>query len=330
VRTTSTIIAITATLVLGVWVAIEVSPWPSALAIRYLFDSDAWRTNAALAGRVPAGVEARRNESYDPGEPDARLDVFYPAVAHAEHRALLTIVWIHGGAFLSGSKDQITNYAQILAAGGYTVVTVDYSLAPERKYPTPLRQLNAALTYLQENAAWLHVDPQRFVVAGDSAGALLAAQVANIVTSPDYAHALGLTPTLKPSQIVGLLLYCGPYEMRRPAAAAAPGWFLRTVLWSYSGRRDFASDPRLATLAVVNYLTPQFPPSFISVGNADPLSQQSHALAAALRARGVRVDSLFFADDYAARLPHEYQFNLNTDAARLALERAQKFLTSLH
>ena len=180
-RTTSTIIAITATLVLGVWVAIEVSPWPSALAIRYLFDSDAWRTNAALAGRVPAGVEARRNESYHPGEPDARLDVFYPAVAHAEHRALLTIVWIHGGAFLSGSKDQITNYAQILAAGGYTVVTVDYSLAPERQYPTPLRQLNAAPTYLQENAAWLHVDPQRFVVAGDSAGALLAAQVANIV-----------------------------------------------------------------------------------------------------------------------------------------------------
>jgi hypothetical protein len=37
------------------------------------------------------------------------------------------------------------------------------------------------------------------------------------------------------------------------------------------------------------------------------------------------VDSLFFADDYATRLPHEYQFNLNTDAARLALERAQIF-----
>jgi len=42
------------------------------------------------------------------------------------------------------------------------------------------------------------------------------------------------------------------------------------------------------------------------------------------------VDSLFFADHYAPRPPHEYQFNLNTDAARLALERAQKFLTSLH
>jgi hypothetical protein len=42
------------------------------------------------------------------------------------------------------------------------------------------------------------------------------------------------------------------------------------------------------------------------------------------------VDSLFFADDYAPGLPHEYQFDLNTDAARLALERARIFLASLH
>jgi acetyl esterase/lipase len=330
VRSASAIIAIAAALILAAWWAIEVSPWPSALAIRYVLDSGAWRANAALAGRVPAGVTARRNEIYDAADPDARLDVFYPSAAQAEDKALLTVVWIHGGGFLSGSKDQIANYAQILAAGGYTVVAVDYSLAPERKYPTPLRQLNIALAYLQKNAARLHIDPQRFVLAGDSAGALLAAQVANLVTSVDYARALELAPTLKPSQIAGLVLYCGPYDMRRPATAEPLGWFLRTLLWSYGGRRDFANAPRVATLAVVNYLTPQFPPSFISVGNADPLSQQSRGLALALTRLGVRVDSLFFADDYTPRLAHEYQFNLDTDAARLALERAQEFLTSLH
>jgi acetyl esterase/lipase len=329
VRIVPRILVIAAALILVVLVAIQADPWPSALAIRYVFDTDAWRTNAALAGRVPGGISARRNEIYDPGDPDARLDVFYPAAAQAKDQALLTVVWIHGGGFLSGSKDQIANYAQILAAGGYTVVAVNYSLAPERTYPTPLRQLNAALVYLQQNAARLHIDPQRFVLGGDSAGALLAAQIANVVTSSDYARTLDLAAPLKPYQIVGLLLYCGPYDMRPRAAGGALGWFVRTVLWSYSGQRDFANDPRLATLAVVNYLTPQFPPSFISVGNADPLSKQSHALAAALTGLGVRVDSLFFADDYAPPLPHEYQFNLNTEAARLALERTREFLASL-
>ncbi len=222
-RTVSWIIFVAAALVLGAWVATRVSPWPSALAIRYVFDSDAWRTNAALAGRLPADVLARRNELYDPGDPQARLDVFYPAAVHAKELALLTVVWIHGGGFLSGSKDQVANYAQILAASGYTVVAVDYSVAPERHYPTPLRQLNAALAYLQKNAVRLHVDPQRFVLAGDSAGALLAAQVANLITSPEYAGALDLPPTLKPAQIVGLLLFCGPYDMRRPAATGALG-----------------------------------------------------------------------------------------------------------
>jgi acetyl esterase len=330
VRTVPKIIAIVVALALVAGVACEVSPWPSALAIRYVFDVDARRTNALLAARVPAGVSARRDEIYDPGNPQARLDVYYPVAAHEAHVALLTVVWIHGGGFLAGSKDQISNYAQILAAGGFTVVAVDYSLAPESNYPTPLRQLNVALAYLQNNAARLHVDPRRFVLAGDSAGALLAAQVANLSTSADYARTLDLEPALKPSQIVGLLLYCGPYDMRPLAAGGPPGWFVHTVLWSYSGRRDFANDPRLATLAVVNYLTPQFPPSFISVGNADPLSQQSHALAAALTSLGVRVDSLFFANDYAPPLPHEYQFNLNADAARLALARAQMFLASRH
>ncbi len=91
-RTASALIAIAAAFVLGAGWAIEVSPWPSALAIRYVFDSDAWRTNAALAARVPAGVAARRNEIYEAADPDARLDVFYPSAAQPEDKALLTLV----------------------------------------------------------------------------------------------------------------------------------------------------------------------------------------------------------------------------------------------
>jgi acetyl esterase/lipase len=238
-------------------------------------------------------------------------------------------VWIHGGGFLAGSKEQIANYAKILAAEGYTVAGVDYSVAPEKKFPTPLRQVNTALDYLQRNAARLHVDPNRFVLAGDSAGAQIAAQVANSVTSPAYARALDLPPTLRPAQIVGLLLYCGPYDVKRMATGSI-SWFARTVLWSYSGRRDFANDPRLPTLAVVDYLTPQFPPSFISVGNADPLAGQSYALAAALTRLGVQVDTLFFPDHHSPPLPHEYQFDLDSEAGRLALTRSRKFLASLH
>jgi acetyl esterase/lipase len=308
--------------------ALEVSPWPSALVIRLGFDIGGKRTDRALAPYVPAGLSAVLNESYDPADPGARLDVFYPSAKQSDN-GLLTVVWIHGGAFVAGSKDQIASYAKILAASGYTVVGVDYSIAPERTYPTPLRQVNAALAFLAREAPRLHVDPNRFVLAGDSAGALIAAQVANLTTSPDYARLLNIEPALSSSQIAGVLLYCGPYDLAPAQQGGTPGWFGRTVLWSYSGRRHFANDSQLKTLAVVNYLTPRFPPSFISVGNADPLASHSRRLAAALTRLGVKVDTLFFPDDYSPALPHEYQFDLDTDAARLALSRSAEFLAGL-
>jgi acetyl esterase/lipase len=96
--------------------------------------------------------------------------------------------------------------------------------------------------------------------------------------------------------------------------------------WAYSGEKDFMNDSRFATASLINYLTADFPATFISAGNADPLLPQSRELAAGLSARGVRVDSLFFADDHAPPLPHEYQFNLDTDEGQLALERVVGFL----
>jgi acetyl esterase/lipase len=311
-----------------VFIVLQLSPWPSALAIRLAFDIGGRRMNGALASRVPAGISSQLNQHYDPRDPRERLDVFYPA-ATKEGTALLTVVWIHGGGFLAGRKEDVANYARILAAGGYTVAGVDYALAPESTYPTALRQVNAALEFLTREATRLHVDPGRMVLAGDSAGALLAAQLANIITSPDYARILGIGPALQPGQLAGVLLYCGPYDVRPASPRAAPGWFMHTVLWSYFGRRDFARDPLLPTLRIVDYLTRQFPPSFISVGNADPLSGQSHSLAVALQRRRVSVHSLFFDTNHVPPLPHEYQFNLQTAEGQQALAESLEFLAAL-
>jgi acetyl esterase len=323
------LLVIGAALAGAVFIGLKISPWPSALAIRVAFDVGGRQMNAALASRVPAGISSQLDQSYDPSDPRERLDVFYPAAVTREGTALLTVVWIHGGGFLAGSKQDVANYLKILASGGYTVAGVDYALAPENTYPTPLRQVNAALEFLTREAARLHVDPGRIVLAGDSAGALLAAQLANVMTSPDYARIIGIVPALQPGQIAGVLLYCGPYDVRPSKPGAAPGWFMHTVLWSYFGRRDFANDPLLPTLRIVDYLSPQFPPSFISVGNADSLSRQSHLLALALQRYGVAVHTLFFDANHVPPRPHEYQFNLQTAEGRQSLAESLQFLAAL-
>ena len=309
-------------------IASQVSPWPSALLIRFTFDRGGNAASAALEKHVPDRITEQLNLQYDRTDSDAFVDVFYPADVDKTDRALLTVIWIHGGGWISGNKDQIANYARILAGRGFTVVGVDYSIAPGSTYPTPLRQVNAALAYLQENAAKLHIDPQRFVLAGDSAGAHIAAQMANIISVPSYAQAVGIAPSIKRTQMAGLVLYCGAYKLGEEPGIRI-GDFSRVLLWAYSGRKDFGSDPSFATASVIDYVTVDFPPVFISAGNADPLQPQSLAFSAALGKLGIRVDSLFFPADYQPPLPHEYQFNLDTEAGQLTLERSLVFLNSL-
>jgi acetyl esterase len=84
----------------------------------------------------------------------------------------------------------------------------------------------------------------------------------------------------------------------------------------------------MAEFSVVRNVTAEFPPMFISVGNADPLAPHSRRLAETAAKLGVAVDSLFFPDDYTPPLQHEYQFDLDSEAGKLALERTLKFLAA--
>jgi acetyl esterase/lipase len=299
------------------------TPWPRALHLRYEFDSDGDKTARKLAPYVPKDITAILDQRYDSDNPAVALDVYHPDGAPQRRT---TVVWIHGGGWLGGSKEQLGNYARILAARGFTVAMVGYSLAPRATYPTPVRQVNAALGYLVRNADRLGVDPSRLVLAGDSAGGQIALQVATLIVQPAYAQIMGIRPGLTRDQLAGLLLYCGIYRMEKRDEEIS---VLATEYWAYSGTRDFLRDPYFATAWVMDRVNGDFPPAFISVGNADELRPQSIALADALEKHGVQVDRLIFPEDHTTPLHHEYQFDLERPEARQALDRSVAFLESL-
>lgn len=316
------IVGVIALLVLLVWIAFQVSPWPSALLIRDGFDKNDAKVTAALEKYVPANITQVQNQQYSQGDNDAYVDVFYP---NNTTKPLPTVVWVHGGAWVSGGKDDVDNYMKIFAARGFTTVSVNYSIAPEKQYPVPIVQLNEALDYLQKNAAHLNIDDSRIIMAGDSAGSQIVAQMANIITSPAYAKEMGILPTLPASKLKGLLLNCGAYDLALPDYNGTFGGFLHTVLWAYSGTQDFLNDQRLKTASVINYLTPSFPPSFVTAGNVDPLLDQSTELVKKLQSLGVATTPLFYAADHQPELNHEYQFDLDTSDGKQALEQMVSF-----
>jgi acetyl esterase/lipase len=298
------------------------TPWPRALHLRYGFDEDGDQTAQKLAPYVPSGITAILDQPYDSSNADVALDVYHPEGSQPR----TTVVWIHGGGWLAGSKEQMGNYARILAARGFTVAVVGYSLAPGATYPTQVRQVNTALGYLVRDAGRLGVDPIRLVLAGDSAGPQIALQVATLILRPDYARTMGIQPTVTRDRLAGLLLYCGIYRMEKEDEEIS---VLATEYWAYSGTRNFLRDPHFATAWVMDRINGDYPPAFISVGNGDHLRPQSIALADALEKNGVRVDRLIFPEDHTPKLPHEYQFEFDRPEARQALDRSVDFLRSL-
>ncbi|MDH6181330.1 acetyl esterase/lipase [Microbacteriaceae bacterium SG_E_30_P1] len=301
------------------------SPWPAALLIRAIFDQNAQKTVEEMTPFVPVtGVDARRDIAYGTG-PDATFDLFRPSGAS---EPLPTVIWIHGGAWISGTKENVDPYVQIIASHGYTTVSLDYPYGPEHLYPRGLEDLNDALTHLVENADEYGIDPERLVIAGDSAGANLTSQLAVLTTNPQYADLLGMDPALGAEQLRGVVLNCGIYDVSGiPNAPGIGGWGFRIALWAYLGERDWSRTAGGQEMSTLDYVTEDFPTTWISGGNGDPLTDtQSKPLADKLGALGVDVETVFYPADHEPELPHEYQFHLDYADAQSALTSTLEYL----
>ena len=321
---------IAAFFVVALALVVSSTPWPTALALRAVFERGAADTDAEMEPFVPeTGVDARlevaTDVAGDPGGADTRLDVFTPTDAQGPHP---TVVWVHGGAWISGAKENVDPYLRILASHGYTTIGLDYTIAPEATYPTALRELNESLAYVVEHADELGVDPDQIVLAGDSAGAQLASQLAVLTTNQKYAHLLGLDPALDREQLVGAILDCGVYDLRAMAELNGIGqWGFKVALWAYTGTKDWSSSYAGTTMSTIEFVTEDFPPTFISGGNGDALTWiQSVPMSDALADAGVDTTELFWAADHEPALPHEYQFHLDFEEAHVALDETLAFL----
>lgn len=317
-----------AALALGVTAALvwTLSPWPAALLIRAMFEKGGVDTLREMEPYAPTGgLDEHLDVAYGDAGTDTTLDVFTPAGASSP---LATVVWIHGGAWISGNKESVRPYVQILAAEGYTTVALNYAYGPESTYPHGLVQLNDALAFLVEHAAEYNIDPDRIVIAGDSAGANLTSQLATLTTNPEYASLVGIEPALEAEQLRAVILNCGIYDVSEiPNAPGIGGWGFRIALWAYLGERDWSDTPGGQQMSTFDYVTGDFPTTWISGGNDDPLTPgQSEKLASRLGDLGVDVTPVFYAADHEPKLPHEYQFHLDFEDARTALQSTIDFL----
>lgn len=311
------------------YAAFKISPYPSALLVRSAFKTSGEKTNLALNKFVKAGYTEIADINYQPGNDNALLDIYYYKDLVNTVGKLPTIVWIHGGGWVGGDKVDISSYSKLLAEAGYIVVSLNYTRAPEANFPVQIKEVLSAIDFLKKNSDKYDVDTTKIFLAGDSGGAHIVSVTANTIFNKSYSIDLKLRSSIDKGTIKGLILFCGPYDMFNVNFEGEFGGFLKTVLWSYSGTKDFLNNRDFKSASIINYVTKEFPPVFISVGNKDPLEPQSRQLARKLTRLNVYVDSLFFAEDYMPELSHEYQFDLELDASKTALSRVKQFMQNI-
>ena len=192
------------------------------------------------------------------------------------------ILYFHGGGFVTGDLDMHDASARALARKtGAIVVSADYRLAPEHKFPAAHEDAYAAWRWLVGAARDLGGDPRRMAVAGEDAGGNLAFNVAlrardEHLTQPVaqlLIHPIAGSDMTRPSY--------GETLRARPVGMPGMQWRMRHELED----RDQMSDPRI-DLAARDDLAGVAPATII-LAEIDPLRSEGEALAEALEAAGV-------------------------------------------
>jgi acetyl esterase len=209
--------------------------------------------------------------------------IYTPKMLRTKDGLAPCLVFFHGGGWVIGNLETHDVVCRKLAhEGELIVISVDYRLAPEHKFPAAIDDAITSTRWISDNADKLGIDASRLIVGGDSAGGNLAAVVA--LHARDHGG---------PALAGQMLVYPGTDFARKHPSHREPetsvllthsviGWFMN----HYMGDADIsdwrASPARAKTFAGL-------PPAYVLTAGADPLRDEGDEYAAKLKQAGVPV-----------------------------------------
>lgn len=199
-----------------------------------------------------------------------KLDIYQPKKGVGQ----CVVMFVYGGGWTGGSKDDYGFVGAALARRGYTVIITDYRLYPQVTYPAFVEDI--ALALASEPVRQL-VESRKLVMMGHSAGAMIAGLVSY---DPDYLEAMDLSRDM----IDGYVALAGPHD-----------YFLPTNKHKWT--RIFGENQGEQVSALtVNHIYPDNPPTLIVHGSADEIvtPRSAHSLAEKLTHAGVANTKLIY------------------------------------
>jgi len=198
------------------------------------------------------------------------------------------LVYFHGGGWVLGDLETHDSVCRELAHGaGCVVLSVDYRLAPEHRFPAAAEDCYAATVWTATHAAELGVDPTRIAIGGDSAGGNLAAVVANRRAVPVCLQVLVYPCTDARMGSQSFVDNADGFWL----GADGMKWFYEHYLSGPDGSQD---DPLVSPLLEDEARLASAPSAVVITAEYDPLRDDGEAYAARLAAAGVATTHVRF------------------------------------
>jgi acetyl esterase/lipase len=215
------------------------------------------------------------------GDTDLKLDLAMPKNGFG---SFPTVVFIHGGAWKSGKRQDLAKTIEVLAGRGYVAVTIDYRLVKTAPFPAQIEDCKAAVRWLRANAQKYRINPDRIGAVGFSAGAHLACLLGTTQKEDDLEGKGGNAE--QTSQVQAVVSFFGPTDFTRKTW---PDDLEKSTLRPLMGA-SFADKPELYRKASpITYVTKKAPPFLFFHGTEDRTVaiRHSRTLAEKLQNAGV-------------------------------------------
>jgi acetyl esterase/lipase len=239
---------------------------------------------------------------------------YYPAVSPG--KTLLhvpCVIVVHGGSWSGGDSQQLPELNSYLALKGYNIASINYRMAPKWQTPAPVEDIANALKYLKAHSAELHIDTNKFILLGRSAGAQIALLAAY---------------TLHDKSIKGVIDFYGPADMVWGYSIPSNPLIMdsRKVMGQYIGGTYQQVPQKYHDCSPLEFVNNDSPPTLIIHGDNDVLVSPEHSrrLNAKLQKFGI--------EHYYLKLPwatHGFDYNLNGPGGQLSTYAVEKFLSPL-
>ncbi len=158
--------------------------------------------------RSKKGVTVERNVRYGDW-PRNEGDIFYQT-ENAEKKKPV-FLQIHGGGFVGSNRQSRESLCLWYARQGFFVYNINYTLAPEGRFPQGIMDCINAFNWIYKNATKYNLDTSKIVVGGDSAGGYYTSAVGVVATNPSLQERFNVKPLGKP---LACVLNCGLYDMQ--------------------------------------------------------------------------------------------------------------------